>query len=379
MPGGKQVAFNLLALGNDIGGIDRYSFSLISTLAGQVPGREFLVFLGDACRLKFPQGNIREIRIGFRSQSPLFRRFAEVILLKNALRKRAFSGILHSVNNVAPIVSGVDHVVTIHDLLWKIDPKRFPLAKRMFLRIMVPRSLFRAKKIISVSQSTKGDIIRFFSTPEKKITVIPEATPLEISNRLGSFSSIVAKTEKSAPYLLFVGRLEAGKNVHGLIEAFLAAEKQGMKGITLKIVGASAWKSDYDARLEKYRAHGNIEFLGSVSDSDLAGLYKNALGFVYPSFYEGFGLPVLEAMEAGTPVITSNCSSLPEVSGSAALLCDPADRAGLAGCILRLAKEPELRQTLINLGFAQAKQFSWDQAARRTWQLYQDLAGEGPA
>jgi glycosyltransferase involved in cell wall biosynthesis len=380
-----MIGFNLLPLGNDIGGVDRYSFSLISTLASLFPEEPFLVIMSRQSRLKFPQANIKTIFVSLPHHTPVLKRLFEMISLNGILRRNRFSGVFHSVNNVIPPLFGIKQVVTIHDLLWKIDPHRFPLLKTAYLGLMVPFSIRRANAVIAVSACTKRDIIRVTRIAPEKVRVIPEALPLEI----GSFVSASHPSSPAPPppgernrsgttpgFFLFVGRLEYGKNVLGLIQAFEDAVGAGLTNTTLKIIGQPGWRSGYDKALAAYRHRPGVEFLGSLEDEALAWHYRNACAFVYPSRYEGFGLPVLEAMAFGVPVITSNTSSLPEITGDAALLVDPGDRQALATAMLEIRRNHNLRETLIKKGCSQAQTFSWEKTARGTWQVYRDVLGK---
>jgi len=244
---------------------------------------------------------------------------------------------------------------------------------------MVPFSVRRADGVIAVSNSTKNEILQTIGISPKKIRVIYEAIPIEIESqdfRAGEERDSLPPRraeKKEAPFFLYVGRLERGKNVLGLIRAFEAGLENEFKGMTLKIVGAPGWQSDYDNLLEPFRHKTQIDFLGQVSDEALAYLYKKALAFIYPSFDEGFGLPVLEAMGFGIPVITSNCSSLPEVAGNAAILVDPRDQRALAQAMVSVKKNLLIRQELVQKGFERVKQFSWNTAAHETWSVYQKI------
>jgi len=231
--------------------------------------------------------------------------------------------------------------------------------------------------IIAVSQFTKAEILRYISVPEGKIDVIYEGVNMVKQGPSVQSDDILKKRGVTKDYILFVGTIEPRKNLEKLVRAFkLLIESRGDK-YELVIVGKLGWK--YDAFLQSLKTLGiqdKIKFLGYVPDTDLPIIYKHASVFVYPSVYEGFGLPVLEAMAYGTPVITSNVSSLPEVAGDAALLVNPYDEGQIAEGMDKVLSDPELRRQLIRRGREQVKKFSWMETASRTLELYEQVHNE---
>jgi glycosyltransferase involved in cell wall biosynthesis len=239
---------------------------------------------------------------------------------------------------------------------------------RRYLERVVPRSITRADRVLADSIHTRSDIVSHFGVSPDKIEVLysgfaarfrPEPEPGEWQ-RLQSRYGI-----DDRPYVLSVGTLQPRKNYVRLIRAFSALRPEAMKpGTQLVIAGGWGWL--YDDILAAAEEHGErVRILGFVDEADLPALYRSAALFAFPSLYEGFGLPVLEAMACGVPVVCSNASSLPEVAGDAALLVDPVDTDGLAGAMGRVLEDGELREEMIARGLVQAARFTWDGAARQ--------------
>jgi len=264
--------------------------------------------------------------------------------------------------NIIPLGYFGKSVVTIHDLAVYKFPELFPDKKINFdRRIVVPASLKRADRIIAVSQSTKKDIIGLFKINEGKIAVIYEGAP-QAKGRPA------VKNVRS--YLLFLGTIEPRKNIARLIKAFTNfVQAERWRG-ELILAGRSGWKNNDVFELinksNKVLGCQAIRHLDFIAEADKLKLYEESLALVFPSLYEGFGLPVLEAMAYGAPVITSNNSSLPEVAGDAAILVDPMDIKQIADAIKKVATNEKFRQQLIEKGRKKSQEFTWEAAARLT-------------
>jgi glycosyltransferase involved in cell wall biosynthesis len=224
---------------------------------------------------------------------------------------------------------------------------------------MVPRSVRRADRVLTVSERTKRDLVDEYGTPEAKIVVIPNGVDR-------AFSPDGARRDGS-PYVLFVGALQARKDPMTAIEAI--ALTPGSLRLLLAGPDKGA-ETEARAAVSKLGLDGRVEFVGHVEKPELAALYRGAECFVLPSRYEGFGLPVLEAMASGTPVVTTTAGSLPEVADDAAILVEPRNAAALAGGIERALAD---RDRLVEAGLERARQFSWTETARRTLEVYQEL------
>jgi glycosyltransferase involved in cell wall biosynthesis len=230
-----------------------------------------------------------------------------------------------------------------------------------------------AKAIIAISKSTKKDLIESYNLPEEKIFVTPLAAGEQYNSLIkDQDKQILNKYHLKLPFILFIGTIEPRKNIQGLIKAFDLLFLQKKINHQLVLIGKKGWKSDpiFDL-INKVKSKKKIKYLNFVNDQDLPSFYRSAQVFVYPSFYEGFGLPPLEAMKSGCPVIISKTSSLPEVVGKAGLLVNPQSNNDLVSKIDQVIKDQKLRQKMIQDGLIQAKKFSWQKTASLTLAVYQ--------
>jgi glycosyltransferase involved in cell wall biosynthesis len=238
---------------------------------------------------------------------------------------------------------------------------------------MMPRFLRAADAVIAVSECTKRDAIRFYRIPEEKITVIYEGVnPRFRPASPEAIAAVRARYGLPERFILYVGTIEPRKNLTTLLEAF--HHLLATYDLRLVIVGKKGWLYErFFRRLRELGLENRVLFTGYVPDEDLPAIYSAADLFVFPSLYEGFGLPVLEAMACGTPVICSNTSSLPEVAGDAALLVDPTDARALTGAMEQVLTNERLWATLRAKGMERARGFTWEKAAYRTWEVYQQV------
>ncbi|RLC69773.1 MAG: glycosyltransferase family 1 protein [Chloroflexi bacterium] len=287
--------------------------------------------------------------------------------------------VFHSPDFTLPPVWRARAVLTVHDLSFLRVPECFTGALRRYLERVVPRSVRRADHVIADSHSTKRDLVELLGTPAGKVTVIhsgvePRFRPIVDRAALGPVRQRYDLPER---FIISVGTLQPRKNFATLVEAFarLKSEtgnwKPGARSLKLVIAGGRGWLyEEIFARVEALGLQGDVLFPGFVADEDLPALYNLAEAFVLPSLYEGFGLPPLEAMACGTPVVTSNVSSLPEVVGDAGLMVEPADVESLAAAIERVLEDGGLRREMVQRGLARAKEFTWERAARRLLGVY---------
>jgi glycosyltransferase involved in cell wall biosynthesis len=282
--------------------------------------------------------------------------------------------------HVLPLVHPRCSVVTVHDLGYLYYPGAHPLLDRLYLDLSTRYNARAARRVIAVSQATKDDLVEHYGIGPDKITVVysgcdetmrpveDEATIEEVKARYGI----------RGDYVLYVGTLQPRKNLGRLLEAYAMVRKQAndhRKGETphLVIAGRKGWLYDQIFQhIVRLGLETEVLFPGYVPQDDLPALLSGARLFVFLSLYEGFGLPVLEAMACGTPVLCSNVSSLPEVAGEAALLVDPLDIESMAEAMNRLLQDEGLRTQLVERGYRQVRQFSWDRCARETLAVLED-------
>lgn len=267
-------------------------------------------------------------------------------------------------------------VVSVHDVSFRMFPGAFSPRDRLLLTLAIPRALRRAHQVLTISESSRRDILRLYRLPEHRVTAIPLAA--DAAFRPVSDRVLLRETRERyrlpERYMLAVGNVQPRKNLARLVEAFAALKRDDATVPDLVLVGKALWRESevYDAA-GRLGVRESIVVTGYVPYDDLAALYSDAICFVYPSLYEGFGLPPLEAMACGTPVVTSSTSALPEVVGDAALTVDPRDIASLATAMRRLLGDPVLRARLRHDGLARAASFSWTETARRTGQVYAEV------
>jgi glycosyltransferase involved in cell wall biosynthesis len=250
-------------------------------------------------------------------------------------------------------------VVTIHDLSFERDRSLMLRRDRFFFRTMVPRSARRAERVLTVSERTKRDLVELYGLDEAKVVVTPNGVD-------GRFRPDGDRNGTNA-YLLFVGALQPRKDPLTAIEALSLVDA----GLRLVLVGPDkgAGRRSREA-VSRLKLNGRVEFAGHVEIDELASLYRDAEALVFPSRYEGFGLPVVEAMASGTPVVAAAAGAVPEVAGDAAILVEPGDPVALAGGIERALAD---RERLVRAGLERAKRYSWAETARRTLAVYREL------
>lgn len=288
--------------------------------------------------------------------------------------------ILHSPAYITPLVKFCPSVVTIHDLSFILFPEKFIKTYRIYLQFFVPLSMRRADVIIADSYSTKDDIKRLFKINENKIEVVYPGVSdaFKVIDDKEVIEDVRKKYKLPQKFILFVGTLEPRKNVLGLIRAFNIFKEKDNKNYKLVIVGSPGWLyDDIYHTVDALGLKNDIVFTGYLADEDIPKIYNAADLLVYPSFYEGFGFPIVEAMKCGTPTIASNISSLPEVVGDAGILIDPNDTQGIADAIYKVLTDDVLREKLIKNGLERAKLFTWEKAAEKVTGVYEKcLAGK---
>jgi glycosyltransferase involved in cell wall biosynthesis len=287
--------------------------------------------------------------------------------------------IVHDPAGIAPFLfprwpSGVGRVVTIHDMVPFVHPETHDRLTNFLFHRYIPRAIARTDRVITVSDASKRDIERFYDVDSSRVCRVycgigeqfhprTEEAVVDICRRYGIHK----------PYVLAVGALQARKNLESVLEAYARLRRQGLPH-TLVLVGPKAWKSQgVFQRLHQLELDDDVQLTGFIDDRDLPAVYSGASCFIFPSLYEGFGLPPLEAMACGAPVVTSNTSSLPEVVGDAGLLVGPKDIDCLTTAISRVLTDSALASDLRNRGIARAKQFTWEAAALSHADLYRNI------
>lgn len=285
---------------------------------------------------------------------------------------------------VPPFVSGKT-VVTVHDMAYRRYPETVKWQKRWLLNLQLQASMKAADRIVVGTQFGKEEVMQYFPIPAEKIRVVPIGVDVSRYHRVSDSDRIMEVSRKyGIPecYFLYLGTLEPRKNLVRLVQAYGLFRKLAQDGgigeiPALVLAGKKGWI--YDEIFHQVRASGlkgHVIFPGYIADEDAPVLMSSALAFVFPSLYEGFGMPPLEAMACGTPVLTSNAASLPEVAGDAALLVDPLDVESIARGLVRLMEDEALRTQLVVRGYQRVQYYSWERAADELHAIYRELVDE---
>lgn len=350
-------------------GIHHYSSRLLEHLPGQRPSLHYRAYVADAA-YRAPSG-IDVHRAHPAAQKPWARILWEQVRLPLLLRQDDID-LVHGLAYAIPLATSAPSIVTVHDLSFLRHPQSLPRGNRLYLSRITALSCRRAQRIIAVSQATAAELHRLLGVPSYKITVIYNGVDARYFSR--PRSEVERRRQQEgwpARFLLSVGTLEPRKNYVNLLKAYALYRRASASPLPLLIAGGKGW--DYEAIFEQVDELGlrdDVHFLGFVPTETLPWLYNAAALFIYPSRYEGFGLPVAEAMACGAPTITSTVSSLPEVAGDAAATVDPDDVEGLAQTIIAILNDDERMQTMREAGFSQARQFQWTTTAAQTAALY---------
>jgi glycosyltransferase involved in cell wall biosynthesis len=288
----------------------------------------------------------------------------------------------HNPANIIPLRYKGKSIITIHDLAIYKNAGWFPskLSSRLFsTKLLIPSSIEKAAKIIAVSENTKNDLREIFKIPENKIEVIYEGVELVSEDKIKDSNYLKNKFKISGNYILYLGTIEPRKNIAGLLRAYkeLRIRNPELNNLQLVIAGSKGWKYGKVFELiedvNKQFGKEVIKYMGYVSAEDKLALMTNALCFVYPTFYEGFGLPVLEAMAQGTPVISSDISSIPEIVGNAGILINPYKISELSEALKKILTDKSLGEKLSVAGRERAKEFNWKKCAEETLEVYKSI------
>ena len=288
----------------------------------------------------------------------------------------------HATHYVLPVVLPCKAVVTIHDIIHLLYPEFLPSRLAFYYaQRMIRSSLERSSRVIAVSQTTRSDLLRLFEVDGRKIEVVYNGVDPAFHRRLepGELAQWQERLGLRQPYLLFVGNPKPHKNLDNVIQAFARARSiHDFEGELVCVGGQPEADLRTRQRAETLGVTGHVRLLGKVPDEALPAIYQGATLFLYPTLYEGFGLPVVEAMASGIPVITSNTSALREIGEGSAQLVNPLDVEALARAIAHSMADPEHRASLVELGRRRAREFTWDRAARRTLAIYKGVIAGTP-
>jgi glycosyltransferase involved in cell wall biosynthesis len=364
---------------NDGTGVGRYTFSLVRELAGIDRENEYVLFLRRERYEAYapPAPNFRAVE----ADIPWFTLREQLLLPRLLARERL--DLVHYPNVTVPLLTTTPYVVTIHDLNYLHGAGIFAddFCRRSMRRMLLTagyrlelEKVRRARSLIAVSRHTRDLLVAELRVDPRKVTVTYEAAG--VLETVRADRTVLARNGVTAPFFLYVGSAYPYKNLPRLIDAFAAFRSRVADDFQLVLAGDH---EQFEASLKNRAADGGIErhvvFCGPLSEPELAALYKTALAYVFVSLSEGFGLPGLEAMVAGVPVVAARAGSLPEIYGEAAEYCDPGDVESIAAALERVAADEQLRAHLIALGRRRAAEFSWTMTAKQTLAVYKHALG----
>jgi glycosyltransferase involved in cell wall biosynthesis len=369
-------------------GIHHYIAQTLSHLPHDPAGLDYTVFAGDDSDFagggpSFARGGpsfvrensdsgpdrpLRIVKSRWPTGRPLLRILWEQLALPLEVGRRRLD-LLHGTAFVTPLWVRCPTVVTIYDLSFIHFPERFTAGRQRYLAAMARRSSRSARRVVTISESGRQDVHRVFGVPLDRIDVVQPGVTSAFSPRPAEEVQAFRERQNLAtPFVLHVGTLEPRKNLLTLVEAFASLAGRELQ---LLLVGGRGWLYDeLFARVQELGIRSQVRFTGYVPDADLPLWYNAAALLAYPSVYEGFGMPVVQAMASGTPVIAANTSSIPEVAGRAARFFEPHDVEALAGHMATVLDDPEVANTMRREGLSQAKNFSWRRAGRELAAVY---------
>jgi len=364
-----KIAIDATIVREENTGTGFYILNLLNGLLKIDEKNEYIIFIDESVAknmLKIKKSNFKIINKVFKYK--LTRILWQLLILPMVLKKKKVN-ILHSANYVTPLYKlGFKIIVTIHDVTFLLFPEKYTITKRLFYRLMIPIFVKISDKIIAISDNTKKDILLIFKVPDEKVVVIYATCSENFNNIIdeNKNTEVLSRYNIDKAFMLFVGMIEPRKNIISILNAFKDMDKE--IDADLVIVGKKGWYfkeiEDFIIQSKNSNLKNKIIFTGYVPENEIKSLFQKALFFIFPSFYEGFGLPPLQAMACGTPVITSNISSLPEVVGEAAIYIDPYELEELKNAMLYLYNNIAKREELIKKGFLQCDNFRIEIVAR---------------
>ena len=361
------VAVDVTTLRGRISGVGYYTARIVEHLAQSVGSTvsELLLLSNGPVERALPRS--ARVVSGFRF--PI--RSAWMQFLLPLLLRRLRPDVVHYTNYLAPAVSAGAYVVSIHDMSLSRTPEHHTLKKRLLTASLVPRIARGARLVLTPSEATRLDVIADLHLATDRVVSIPYAA----AEMFRPVAEPPSDERLRAPYFLFVGTIEPRKNLVRLIDAFAQLARE-VEGVNLVLAGQRGWKcEEIYARAARAEVARRIIILDYVDEDSLPSLYSHALACVYPSLFEGFGFPVVEAMACGTPVLTSTTTSLGEIGRGAAVLVDPSDTSAILGGLRDLAANRQLRDELREKGLARAAAYSWTETGRRTLEAYRRAIG----
>lgn len=356
-------------------GVQRAAYNLVKTLVEVDRTNQYFLFTGDN-QIDNPDWkyeNVTVVASDIREGENMLNHFWEQFTLPR-LAKHYKVDLLHSPANMAPLFFRGKSIVHIHDLCFVVNPQWYSFSFRTLYNLVIPRLARRAAKVITNSNNSRNDLLQFCNLSADRVSLVYWAVDSIFTEEvIRNQKSDLDPVETGDGFILYVGSLEPRKNIRTLVEAYenLRSERPHVRPKLILIGGESPLFGDVRVNIKKYKE--DVIFKGFVEDNILREYYRRASLVVYPSLYEGFGLPPLEAMASGTPVVTSRTSSIPEVVGDAAVMVSPYDVEELSFKMGQVLEDPDLRKELIRKGLEQVQKFNWYRVARNTLSVYYEV------
>ncbi|HYJ84522.1 MAG TPA: glycosyltransferase family 1 protein [Pyrinomonadaceae bacterium] len=372
-----RIAIDAHSVGTGLGGNESYATNLVEALAEIDQKNQYTIYVTKREALERFKDRWPNFRV--RSTLPHTPFIRIPLTLSSELRRNPVD-VLH-VQFTSPPVAPCPVVVSIHDLSFEHLPLTFKRRSRMQLRMTVRRSARQAAQVLTLSEFVRDDVVATYGIDAERVAVVPLAAPAHFSpvQEEKELRRVRQKYGINQNYILSVGAIQPRKNLPRLLEAYalLRRSQPEVNLPKLVLVGKCAWLYDETLRkIEELGLGNQVTLTGYVPEADLPALYSGANCFIYPSYFEGFGLPPLEAMKCGVPVIVGNRTSLPEVVDDAAILVDPFEVGDIAAGISKVINDSKLRSSLRSKGLARAKVFDWRETARKTLAVYEKAAGQ---
>lgn len=360
-------------------GVGHYVEGLVTALIERFPDEEFVLYfdyrIGDIAGFVRPNVQVKHFPF---SQYGKYLSFGYSHMLITAYLLKEGLDVLHVPAGSIPLTYPKKVVYTVHDLAIFKHPEWFP-SSFISRSVLVPQTLRKADNLIAVSNSTAKDLRQLFNIKHQKISVIHHGFDVQKIPLKRRVTETIEKYKLPKRYVLFVGTIEPRKNVEGLMRAFVALQEKNpaLADVVLVIAGQEGYHSEHVMQtLMALKAKRSIRYIGYVTHNEKVELLRHASAFVFPSFYEGFGLPILEAMALGVPVIASKTTSMPEIAERAALYIDPTSTTDITRGLREVLTKPDVAKRLHEAGPKQAAKFSWERCADQTMAVYRKVVGK---
>lgn len=371
-----RIGLNLLYVAPGVAGGGVYARKLLAGLAAVDPAGGYTAYTrGDVDLPDLPPNWFRHVRTPVDGRSVLWRTFWEYAVLPGKVRREKFD-VFHGLGSLSPVPGGGPTVLTIHDLIYRHFPASVPRGHQVFMTWMLPRVARKAARVIVPSEYTANDVVHILKVPRDRVRIVPygpgaEYRPVEDA---AAVAGVLTRLKVRRPYVVTVARGYPHKNLVGLLDAFARLRARGRREEQLVLVGEPYRAGDaVDRRVKELGLGDAVVCTGRIDDADLQALYTAATAFAFPSLAEGLGLPVLEAMSCGVPVVASDATAIPEGVGDAGLLADARDPDAFADALGRVLADDGLRAELRRKGFDRARLFSWRRCAEQTVAVYREL------